>query len=428
MRFTILAHGSRGDIQPYIALGIGLQRAGHAVRLAAPGLYQRFIESYSLEFAPLAGDPTRLMRSAVEKAGRWPAPMRTARVVLQFAAPIAAELYADALSACRDADAIIHSLLLTSTGHQIANDLGCPDFSALVFAFFAPTAAFPNPLFPAFPFGSRYNLESHIQFNRVFWRGNRLAFNWIRRTHPAVPELVDWPFENGLRRPTPLLYGFSPNVIPVPEEWGQDVHVTGYWFLDAPPGWQPEPGLVEFLEAGPPPVYIGFGSVISREMGQLTWVALDALDRSGQRGVLSTGWGGLQASDLPAHVYPIESAPFDWLFPRMAATVHHGGMGTTAASLRAGVPPVIVPFMADQPFWGRQIQRLNAGPAPIPHKLLTPRRLAQAITTALEDETMRSRTAELGALIRAEDGVGKAVAVIEGYLERWSIRSRTIPH
>jgi sterol 3beta-glucosyltransferase len=416
MRFTILAHGSRGDIQPYIALGLGLQRSGHYVRLAAPVLYRDFITSYGLEFAPLAGDPGLLMRAAVEKAGRWPAPMRTARVVLKFAAPIAVDLYRDALAACKGTDAIIHSLLMTSPGHQIAADLIRPDFSALVFAFFAPTAAFPNPLFPAFPLGERYNLESHIQFNRVFWKGNRLAFDFIRRSHPEVPELCDWPFQNGTRRATPLLYGFSPQVIPIPCEWGDDVHVTGYWFLDSPPGWQPEPGLVKFLDAGPPPVYIGFGSVISGETRQLTRIALEALKRTGQRGILSTGWGGLALDNLSANVYPIESAPFDWLFPRMAATVHHGGMGTTAASLRAGVPPVIVPFMADQPFWGRRIAHLGAGPEPIPHKLLTAKRLAHAITAALEDHSIRSRTADLSRLIRAEDGVGRAVGLIEGYI------------
>jgi len=417
MRFTILAHGSRGDIQPYIALGLGLQRAGHAVRLAAPSLYQDFITAYGLKFAPLAGDPALLMRAAVEKAGRWPAPMRTARVVLKFAAPIAVDLYTGALAACRDADAVIHSLLMTSAGHQIAAQLNLPDFSALVFAFFAPTAAFPNPLFPPFPLGARYNRESHIRFNRVFWRGNRLAFDLIRRSHPEIPELSDWPFQNGAQRTTPLLYGFSPHVIPIPQEWGADVHVTGYWFLDAPPAWQPEPGLVEFLAAGPPPIYIGFGSVISSQTDHLTRIALQALEQTGQRGVLSTGWGGLQADHLPEYVYPIESAPFDWLFPRMAATVHHGGMGTTAASLRAGVPPVIVPFMADQPFWGRQIERLGAGPAPIPYKLLNARRLAQSITNALEDDSIRRRATELSALIGAEDGVAKAVEIIEGYLE-----------
>jgi sterol 3beta-glucosyltransferase len=415
MRFTILAHGSRGDIQPYIALGIGLKRAGHVVCLAAPALYRQFIESYQLQFAPLAGDPGLLMRAAVENAGRWPAPMRTARTVLKFAAPIAAELYSDAQAACKDADAIIHSLLMTSAGHQIAMDLDRPDFSALVFAFFAPTAAFPNPLFPALPLGPRYNRESHIQFNRVFWNGNRLAFDLLRRSHPNMPELVDWPFKNGRGR-TRLLFGFSPHIIPVPEEWGPDAHMTGYWFLDAPAGWQPDPGLVEFLKAGSPPVYIGFGSVVSRETRKLTQIAIEALQRCGQRGVISAGWGGLSVDDLPACVYPIESAPFDWLFPRMAVTVHHGGMGTTAASLRAGVPPVIVPFMADQPFWGRQIHRLGASPPPIPHKLLTARRLAQAITTAMESDSIQQRCVELGNLIRAEDGVGRAVGLIEGYL------------
>jgi UDP:flavonoid glycosyltransferase YjiC (YdhE family) len=163
--------------------------------------YREFIESYQLQFAPLAGDPGLLMRAAVENAGRWPAPMRTARTVLKFAAPIAAELYRGAQAACQDADAIIHSLLMTSPGHQIAIELDRPDFSALVFAFFAPTAAFPNPLFPALPLGARYNRESHIQFNRVFWNGNRLAFDLLRRSHPEHARagrlaISKWPPEN----------------------------------------------------------------------------------------------------------------------------------------------------------------------------------------------------------------------------------------
>jgi UDP:flavonoid glycosyltransferase YjiC (YdhE family) len=152
-------------------------------------------------------------------------------------------------------------------------------------------------------------------------------------------------------------------------------------------------------------------------MSQLAQIALAALAQTGQRGLLLSGWGGLAAADLPPDVFQIESAPFAWLFPRMKAMVHHGGVGTTADALRAGVPPIIVPFTADQPYWGRRVQQLGVGPAPIDHRKLTVGRLASAIRAAVSDQAMRRRAAELGARIRSEEGVAQAVEIVERYLE-----------
>jgi sterol 3beta-glucosyltransferase len=163
-------------------------------------------------------------------------------------------------------------------------------------------------------------------------------------------------------------------------------------------------------------VYIGFGSMGSRNLEQSAHLALEALRLSGQRGVLSAGWGGMASNDLPDSVHMVGSLPHTWLFERMAAVVHHGGAGTTAAGLRAGVPSVIVPHMGDQAFWGRRVADLGAGPAPIPRKKLTAERLAQAIDTAVSHAAMRARADELGQRIRSEDGVGRAVAIIDGYL------------
>jgi len=205
-------------------------------------------------------------------------------------------------------------------------------------------------------------------------------------------------------------------VLPRPSDWGDNVHVTGYWFLEADPSWQPPVELVEFLEGGPPPVYIGFGSVISREARELTEMVLAALAQTGQRGLLLTGWGGLARADWPEHMFQIDSIPFGWLFPRMRVIVHHGGMGTTGAALRAGIPSVVVPFTADQPFWGRRVYQLGVGPKPIPHKKLTVQSLAEAIHVALSDQTMQRRAEALGERLRSEDGVAQAVQVIEQYL------------
>lgn len=416
MHITLLAYGSRGDVQPYVALGVGFQRAGHAVRLAAPALFESFVTDYGIEFAPLAGDPAQLVRQAVERAGPGATLLGLARVILEHTIPIAAQVMCGCLDACQDTDAVIHSLLLTTAGYEIARRLGVPDFSALIFATFAPTGAFPNQGMPALPLGPVYNQLTHKFFTALYWHGGRLGYHRVRRKHPDLPRLTAWPFDARNQRVTPILYGFSPHVIPKPPDWGANVHVTGYWSLDAAPGWLPSPELLEFLAAGPPPVFVGFGSNISRDMGRLAEIALAALAQTGQRGLLLSGWGGLAPADLPPNVFQIESAPFAWLFPRMKAVVHHGGVGTTADALRAGVPSIIVPFTADQPYWGRRVYQLGVGPAPIVHKKLTVERLAAAIQAAVTDEALRQRAAGLGARLRAEDGVARAVEIVEWYL------------
>ena len=189
--------------------------------------------------------------------------------------------------------------------------------------------------------------------------------------------------------------------------------MTGYWFLDPAADWQPQPELLDFLASGPPPIYIGFGSMASRQPRATADMALEALRRTGQRGVLYAGWGGLHKEDLPDSVFMVGSTPHSWLFPRMAAVVHHGGAGTTAAGLAAGVPAVITPFFADQPFWAQRVYELGAGPKPVPRRKLTAENLAAAIEAALSDATIRARVATLGARIRAENGVAAAVALIE---------------
>jgi UDP:flavonoid glycosyltransferase YjiC (YdhE family) len=215
----------------------------------------------------------------------------------------------------------------------------------------------------------------------------------------------------------PVLYCFSPNVVPPATDHGENVKVCGYWFVDRPADWQPSVELMAFLEAGPAPVYIGFGSMTDRNPEALTRIALDALAASGQRGVLLSGWGGIGKENLPDTVFVIDSAPHDWLFPKMAAVVHHGGAGTTAASLRAGVPSIVVPFIADQPFWGDRVHKLGVGPAPLPRKQLTAAALADAIRTAVGNQEMRTRAAALGDCIRSENGVQVAVELAERYFK-----------
>jgi sterol 3beta-glucosyltransferase len=217
-------------------------------------------------------------------------------------------------------------------------------------------------------------------------------------------------------RPVPVLYSYSSHVIPRPNDWQETTRATGYWFLDRPSDFSAPPALVDFLTAGKPPVCIGFGSMTGRNPEQLTEIVLAALKQTRQRGILLTGWGGLSNADLPDEVFKLESIPHDWLFPQVAAVVHHGGAGTTAAVLRAGVPSIIVPFFGDQPFWGQRVAQLGVGSKPIPKKQLTVERLVATIEMAVSNQEMRDRAATLGQNIRAEDGVKEAVKVFHQYL------------
>jgi sterol 3beta-glucosyltransferase len=200
--------------------------------------------------------------------------------------------------------------------------------------------------------------------------------------------------------------------VPRPADWDESSVVTGYWFLDALTGWQPDPALVKFLQAGPPPVYVGFGSMFMQGGARKTDIVLKALRRAGQRGVLATGWGGLTADSTSDDIFVLEAVPHDWLLPQVAAVVHHGGAGTTGAALRAGKPSVVCPLVGDQPFWGRRVAALGVGPSPLSRRKLTVETLANAISQAVSDQDIRQRAAALGATIRAEDGVGKAITLI----------------
>ena len=212
---------------------------------------------------------------------------------------------------------------------------------------------------------------------------------------------------------TPWLYGYSPHVLPKPPDWADHLHVTGYWFLDAQPIWQPLVELVRFLESGPPPVYIGFGSMSDKDPEHRTRTVLRALELTGQRGILSTGWGAVARLPTSANILYVDDVPHSWLFPRMAAVVHHGGAGTTAAGLRAGVPSIITPFLLDQYAWADRVVKIGIGLRPADSKRLTVEKLAQAIHTAVADSALRTRAAAFGETIQAENGVAQAVEIIE---------------
>ncbi|MGQ0601455.1 MAG: glycosyltransferase [Anaerolineales bacterium] len=410
MHITLATYGTRGDVQPFVALGLGLQRAGHSVRLAAPQAFETFVARAGLSFAPLAGDPQTISQALVDSAGRNP--WRIYRELYRQAMPLAKSVFDSLVALCRDTDLLIHSFLLMVGAHSVARAMGVHDVSTQLIPLFGPTGAVSRPMFPGLTPGPALNRLTHTFFAQSFWWGNRLGYWQLRRQYPHLSPALHWPFADDGQRPTPLIYGFSRHVMPPPAEWQGRAHVTGYWFLDAEAEGQPPVALIRFLESGPPPVCIGFSSVVTREAKRLADIALTALRRTSQRGVLLGGWGGLQLSNQPESVFVLDAAPHDWLFPRATMVVHHGGAGTTAAGLRAGVPSLLTPFTTDQPFWAWRVEQLGVGPKAIPQSRLTSENLAAAIDRALHDTDMRYRAARLGEKIRAEDGVGQAVRLI----------------
>jgi sterol 3beta-glucosyltransferase len=407
-RIALLTYGSRGDVEPFVALGGALKDAGADVVLAAPEVFRGFAAAYGLEFRGLAGDPKDLARQLVEHAGLSRA--RQIRVMARHVMGIAREVYAELREVCRGASCIVHSFLMTSSGHLLAADAGIPEVSAQLFPVFSPTTDFAAPTFPDLPLGPGYRWLTHALNSLVYWEGGRLMYARLRSQDRSLPRYPRWPF--GALGRVPILYAYSPAVLPTPASWGPRARVTGYWFLDPPAPWKPPEDLVRFLEAGPPPVFVGLGSMLGKRANRVALEAARALKALGRRSILSFPEGVLEGADLPPNAHRVVDIPHSWLFPKMAAIVHHGGAGTTGAALRAGRPSVVVPLTADQAFWGRRVSRLGAGPPPLSGARLTSASLAAAIHTALTDPSLETRARELGRQIAAEDGVGQAVAEI----------------
>jgi sterol 3beta-glucosyltransferase len=314
---------------------------------------------------------------------------------------------ADEWSSAQNADVFIYNPAAFG-GYHIAEKLGVPSFAAFPAPMYSPTSKFPSPFFPFADLGF-LNKASHRWFANLSTSVYRKPIDEWRRDVLKLPPLKD-------QKPVRTLYAYSKAVVPVPGDWSESSVVTGYWFLDSPADWQTPEDLVKFLQNGPPPVYVGFGSMFMNGGKQKTEMVLEAMKLSGQRGILSTGWGGLTREDVPENVFVVDSVPHDWLFQRVSCVVHHGGAGTTGSGLRAGKPTVICPFVGDQPFWGRRVAMLGVGTEPIPQRKLTAEKLARAIKAAVSDDGIRQRSEVLGKVIRAEDGVGNAVEYITSHL------------
>jgi sterol 3beta-glucosyltransferase len=416
MKITIAAVGSRGDVQPYIALGLGLRRAGHEVALSAPAVFAELIAAYGLEHRPLSVDPRRILEHpSIQAASKSGNPLRLMRSMFREGAPLIRTLLAEAYGNCRDCDAVILTAI-PNGAYDAAEQRGIPFFQAGLGPVY-PTGDFPMFAlnFPNLRIGF-LNRLTYALLDQAFWLFFRSHQNAWRKEKLGLSPL---PMGGPARRiagTAPFVLGFSPSVAVPPQDWPPSVRATGYWFLDDPPGWRPPAGLEGFLAGGPAPVSVGFGSMPDADSPKTTGIVLEAVRLAGMRCVLIGGWGGLGSERPPETACAVDEVPHSWLFPRMAALVHHGGAGSTAAGLRSGVPSVVTPSAADQFFWARAVERLGAGPKPISYHALTAERLARRIRQAVDDPVLRQRAAEFGRRIEAERGVERAVEFINGYL------------
>jgi sterol 3beta-glucosyltransferase len=406
MKAVVLALGSYGDLVPYAALGQRLQAAGHEVVVFTSENYGPLVRRFGLSLHPFPGDAEAVVKAA---GANLPSLMWASRGLSRGFA----QGYGRLADLMDGAGVILNQLPGGVFGFELSELFQVP--MALVSVIpLVRTGAFPLAGMPRLPGSpSIYNRLTYRLGEQLAWQVMRPIVNNWRINFLGLPGSPFWgPVDAIYTHSLPILNGFSNHIFARPPDWGDHVRVTGYWFPEDQ-AWRPPEALVRFIEHGNPPVFIGFGSMPVKEPRRTLELIAQALGRCGLRGVVGAGWGSLDQYAVPDHLHILRYAPYDWLFPRMAAVLHHGGSGTTGFALRAGIPSMVVPFLFDQYFWGSQTARLGVGPRPIPFGRLSSARLAAALDVLLEDNDMHRRAALLGEKIRAEDGFHGAVRAIE---------------
>ncbi len=419
MLITILAAGSRGDVQPYIALGIEIKKAGYDVRITAHENFQEFVRGFGLDFYKIKGDISAVASSEEVKSAREAD--NPLKLLLSFnkLKSLAFDMQKDFFNACIGSDATVYHPG-AAIGYFAAKHFKVPSILATPFPM-TPTSQYPALIFYNSPrLGKGFNIMTHKIFEKIMWSASSANIKkFWKEEFGKAPEDFVCPFGRQTTKQSPTVISCSDYVFPKSNDWPENVYNTGYWFLDDEIDFRPPRDLLNFLGDGKPPVYIGFGSIGDPALAvQTTDMVIDSLKQTGQRGILATGWKGMfKIDNVPENIYILESVSHSWLFPKMAAVVHHGGAGTTAAGLRAGVPGIIVPHSNDQFAWGRRVYELGVGPKPIPRKKLTSEKLSGAITDALREET-KDRAKELGKKIQKENGARTAADIIINCIEQ----------
>ncbi len=413
MHITLFAFGSWGDVRPLVVLGMGLKSAGHEVQMAASPSYEDWVRARSLDFYPLTDDVNQIVSdlSSTDVLN----PIQQIRIVREVLPPVFTRMGLDVLEATRESDALL------TVEFSLAVLLDVIRRNRLKPIVINPAPLTPTMEFPSAASPRRPAWFPRKAFNRLSYRfGHQAQWSLLAAPRRALQQQLNTSKTSfadfrGAVAAAPTLTVVSPTIVPRPKDWKAHQQVAGYLF-DNDSDWTPPKELSDFLAAGDPPVYIGFGSMADSKPEATTRMLIEAVQRAGKRAVILSGWARLGTTDVPDTVHITKYASHAWLFPRMAAVVHHGGAGTTAAGLRAGVPMVIVPHNADQPYWGRLVKELGVGPGPTPSKKLNAEKLSLAIEAATSSGMMRANAQALGDKIEQEDGLSMAVEWVEQFL------------
>jgi sterol 3beta-glucosyltransferase len=399
-RIVVLSAGSTGDVEPFVALSVRLAERGHEVTLAADSGFERLAPDHGVRFAPIRADFQSLL----------PTPEGKKPSLRDDVFPVIQGMLEDSWALAKESrPEVIVAHEKTLAAPHVAEKLEIPHVQALTVPMLTPTRDFPLPAM------IRHNLGGML---------NRLSFRLVGLlSRPYAGLIRRWRADSlelraRSKSPSPArtLYCYSPSLVPTPADWPPDAVATGYWLWEGRDEESVDSNLENFVAGDRPPVYVGFGSSVGPHPARLGAEVAQALRDAGTRAVVATGWGGVSDISKSSEVFVVERAPHRWLFPRVAAVVHHGGAGTTAAGLVAGRPTIICPFQGDQYFWGAAVHRAGAGPEPLPVKKLTGERLANLIRTAMNDSAVQGRAAELSQRIAGEDGTRRASEQIEASL------------
>ncbi|MCC7038673.1 MAG: glycosyltransferase family 1 protein [Burkholderiales bacterium] len=409
MKLCVVTYGTEGDVRPLAALCAALDRRGHTTELLADAATLGSAQSLGVATRPLAGDIAgdRDAAGSIAHVVRSNEAGAVARALVGIVNAHTAAWLRQSVEAARDADAVLTAGLAGFVGLAAAEVLRRPVIGLGMFPL-TPTREFAYPFLPPGVAWRPLNRLGFHVINGLLWRAMRAPLNRARAEACNLPPLRRMPASH------PMLYGFSPTLLPRPTDWPEQVEVCGQWTLPQP-HWRPPAALTAFLDAGPPPVYVGFGSMGGFDTDRLRDALLGGL--AGRRALFYPGWSGIDVSTLPATVHVVGDTPHDWLFPRVACVVHHGGSGTTHSAARAGVPSIVVPFAGDQPFWAHRLALAGVAPRAVPGARFRGDDLARGLAFA-ERADVRERARLLGATLTAEDGVGHAIAAIERHVAR----------
>jgi sterol 3beta-glucosyltransferase len=440
LSIVVMAVGSRGDVQPFIPISRRLAER-HRVRIATHREFRPMVERAGLEFYPLAGDPHEMMEYIVKTGGSI-LPTRLSQIWedVPKKRTMIAEILASTWRACTEADPeqpgarpFRADLIVAnppSYGHiHCAEALHIPLHMIFTMPWSA-TSAFPHPFAQIDPSTHRpvENFFSYGIVDLLVWAGLGDLVDAFRVETLKLPPI---PLTDGAAlledHEVPFTYLWPASLVPKPEDWGPHIELANFIEYEEAHAYQPPRALLDFLAAGEAPIYVGFGSVVAEDPAALTRTIFTALGKAGARGIVSEGWAHLGGAAPPPNVYVIGDCPHDWLFPRCRAVCHHGGAGTTAAGLRAGLPTVVVPFFGDQFFWGRVIADAGAGPEPIPIRRLDSDLLTAAFDACRRPQ-IRERASELAARLRATDGVALAAQSVERHLPAPALCCSRDPH